>query len=256
MWKEHNVATFDADGRMRDIADIIEDLSGLFGTMSDAQAKATAIQLGFTDKSFGFIQSLLDQQDAIRNYEAALQNAGGTMERVAEAQLTPFQRKLNEIKALFETFSIEAGTPFLDAIGLSDTSGLANVLAGVLDVTFAIGQTWKSIGATIDRIIGEFFLFLAQTEGFRSEVFKSDSFLGRGAAANSLDFAAKANERFASADEGFSDLLKALEEPTPGEVFLAKIAAAQKQEQEKTTKALRLIERNTRNIPLLTAANL
>ena len=58
---EMGVSVFDSEGEMRNIADVIADLEVAMDGMSDETAKATLLQLGFTDKSVSAIQALLGQ---------------------------------------------------------------------------------------------------------------------------------------------------------------------------------------------------
>jgi TP901 family phage tail tape measure protein len=58
-WEQLGVAAFDANGEMRNIADIIGGLETALAGMSDQQQKATLLQLGFSDKSVSFITALL-----------------------------------------------------------------------------------------------------------------------------------------------------------------------------------------------------
>jgi TP901 family phage tail tape measure protein len=93
-FKRFGVAVFDSENNMRNMGDIISDLEGALGGMSDAQAKATLLQLGFTDKSVSFISSLIGMSEQIRDYETALRDAGGITEEVANKQLQSFAAQM------------------------------------------------------------------------------------------------------------------------------------------------------------------
>jgi len=67
---EFGVGVFDADGNMRNMADIIGDLEGALDGMSDETAKATLLQMGFSDRSLVSLQSLVGKCCAIREYKA------------------------------------------------------------------------------------------------------------------------------------------------------------------------------------------
>ncbi len=66
------VAVFDASGKMRNLADIIGDVERMLAGLSDAAKKAKLLELGFSDKSVIFIQTLLGTSDKIRRYEESL----------------------------------------------------------------------------------------------------------------------------------------------------------------------------------------
>ncbi|MHC4744566.1 MAG: phage tail tape measure protein, partial [Planctomycetota bacterium] len=127
-FKKYGVAVFDANEKMRNIADIIADLEGVLGEMSDAQAKATLLQLGFSDKSVVFIQSLIGMSDQIRNYEEQLREAAGTTDEVASKQLTSMAAQL---KLTGDSWQL-----LLRDIGdfISESEGVKELLAGIRDL--------------------------------------------------------------------------------------------------------------------------
>jgi len=72
------MSVFDANGEMRNMADIIENLEVVLGGMSDETKKATLLQMGFSDKSLAATMTLIGMSDRIREYERNLRQAGGT----------------------------------------------------------------------------------------------------------------------------------------------------------------------------------
>lgn len=103
------VEVFDATGEMNAIADIVGDLEGLLGGMSDATQKATLLQLGFSDKSLAAVQALLGQSEAIRNYQTALEDASGFTDQVASKQLETFTAQVELLKSQFIDVAISIG---------------------------------------------------------------------------------------------------------------------------------------------------
>ena len=97
-FKEAQVAVFDQNGEMRNMADIVGDLDGLLNGMSDEQRRATLSTLGFQDKSISATMALLGTADAIRQYEKELRSAAGVTDEVAEKQLKTFWKQLGLIK--------------------------------------------------------------------------------------------------------------------------------------------------------------
>ena len=104
------VAVFDEAGEMNNLADIVGDLERKLAGMSDAQKKATMLQLGFSDKSMIFIQTLLGSSDAIRKYEQDLRDAGGTTKEVADKQLTPLQKGMAKLGAVATKIGMVRGS--------------------------------------------------------------------------------------------------------------------------------------------------
>lgn len=92
--EELGIEFFDANGNMRNMADVVENLTTVLGPMSDEQRAAALESIGFTARVQGIIQPLLGTADAIREYEAGLRSAGGTTRDVAANQLTSFSAQL------------------------------------------------------------------------------------------------------------------------------------------------------------------
>lgn len=115
-WEEHNLAAYDADGNMRNMADIVADLEGLLDGMTNAQVKSTLAQLGFTDRSQGYILTLLGTSDAIRRYEGELRSAAGYTDEVANNQLQSVQAQLALLGSAFEDVMISVGQKLLPAL--------------------------------------------------------------------------------------------------------------------------------------------
>jgi TP901 family phage tail tape measure protein len=116
-FRAFGLEVFDAQGKMRNMADIVGDLeSGLDG-MSDELQKATLLQLGFSDKSLGALQALMGTSEQIRAYEKALREAGGTTDNIANKQLQTFSAQMDLLKSLFADVAIEIGSALVPALG-------------------------------------------------------------------------------------------------------------------------------------------
>jgi TP901 family phage tail tape measure protein len=113
----YNIEVFDSSGKMRNLALVISDVEQALKGMSDKAKKATLLQLGFSDKSVIFLQTLLGLSSRINEYESALSLAGGTMKRVADKQLTPMEKALAKLKASWVALS-DALKPAVDAVAL------------------------------------------------------------------------------------------------------------------------------------------
>lgn len=144
-FKQFGVEVFDSNGNMNNMADIVGDLEGALDGMSDATAKATLLQLGFSDKSLASLMSLMGTSDAIREYEAALRQAGGTTDEISGKQLETFSAQLELLKSRFTDVMLSIGeglvptlmtlveqlTPLLDEIAPT-MIGLFEELAPVI----------------------------------------------------------------------------------------------------------------------------
>jgi len=99
----------DADGNLRNMADVVDEFTEVLGPMSDATAAVTLEQLGLTRGVGDAIKLLLGGGDAIREYEAALRDAGGTTEEVANKQLETLTAKLELLRSRFADLGISIG---------------------------------------------------------------------------------------------------------------------------------------------------
>lgn len=146
------VAVFDAQGEMRNMADIVEDLEGALAGASDEQRTLTLAALGFPAKSQAFIKALLGSSDAIRDYEATLRDAAGTTKDISDKMLTPWQKAMNKMGAaigkLMDVFLAPLINVLAEVIGwIADfIKFIADAAAKVRDFLFATGDS-----AAIDK---------------------------------------------------------------------------------------------------------
>ena len=115
-WQKQGLAVYDASGRMRNTAEIIADLERKTAGLSDRQKKQFFQELGFTDKSFQVIASLLGKSDAIARYERELRRAGGTTEKVANKQMQSAKEQLRLLKDQFLDVGISLGGAIMPAL--------------------------------------------------------------------------------------------------------------------------------------------
>ena len=89
---------FDAQGKIRPLADIVENMENVFGGMTDEQRAAALEAAGFSARVQGMILPLLGTSDAIREYEGELREAGGTTEEVADNQMQSFSAQMKLVR--------------------------------------------------------------------------------------------------------------------------------------------------------------
>ena len=134
-------SVFDANGKMRNMADIIQNLEQITGGMSDEMKAATLAQLGFEARVQQAIMPLLGASEAVRGYQDELENAGGTTDEVANKQMKSFSNKMkvviNQIKATAVTVG-EDLAPALESLG----NGLA-----------AVSGWFKSLNPSVRKIV-------------------------------------------------------------------------------------------------------
>lgn len=114
-------------GQLRDMADIIEELTNAILPLDDELKSVTLTSLGFQAKLQGVILPLLGTSDAIREYRSEMERMQGTTQEVADKQLESFQQQLfilrNRVNDIFLSIGQEL-IPVMQAwIGvLNDTN--------------------------------------------------------------------------------------------------------------------------------------
>ncbi len=138
-FKKYGIAVFDAQGEIRNLADILRDMEDSMAGASDSTKKLTLLNLGFADKSVIFIQSILGMSERIRGYEDALKSAAGTTENVFAKSLTPLQKSMAEFNALMLEISDGTLPAFIE--GLSNAAkGVNSVFQNIVKISLARGD--------------------------------------------------------------------------------------------------------------------
>lgn len=162
-FQEFGVQVFDSEGNLRDMSDIVEDMTDAFSGLSDAEKTAAIEQLGFGQRVGRNIKQLLGQSDAIREYREELEGAGGTTEDVADNQMDSFSAKIDELKGKLESIAIDIGGPLLDA-----AKNLLPIIQGWLTPIKEIGMTISNFIKLLSE--GENISFAGMAENMASAI--------------------------------------------------------------------------------------
>ena len=103
------VTVFDTSDEMANLGEIIGDLEDHLAGLSDEQKRVAFTTLGFQEESLASLTTLLGTSDAIRDYEAALRDATGTTQSVAEKQLQSLAAQFDLLKSHAEVAMIDIG---------------------------------------------------------------------------------------------------------------------------------------------------
>ena len=152
-YREMGVSVFNAEGNIRNMADIVGDLESALGDLSDEQRTMALESLGFQARVQGVILPLMGTSGAIRNYERELRKAGGTTDEVANKQLKSFSAQMkilwNNINDVFITIG-EQLAPVLSALNI--------VMMDTSESTSSLNDMFKwfinQIGPTLVKIVG------------------------------------------------------------------------------------------------------
>jgi phage-related protein len=111
------ISVFDAEGNMRNFADIADDLGSAFQGMTEEQKLAELGALGFTKQARAGVLMLSGQGDKIREYEEALRDAAGFTEDVAKKQLLTPTAQFALLQSAMTDVAIEIGSFLAPALG-------------------------------------------------------------------------------------------------------------------------------------------
>jgi len=147
---------FDAQGNMKNVADIIEELDAVLGPMSDELKASTLDQLGLNRGVADAVKILSGSTDQIRRYEEALRDSGGTTQEVADNQMKSLQAQTEVMSSKFNELGLIIGEALAPA--MEKTVGF---ISRMLDVIIeATDGTDKYIDSQV-----EFINLLGASEG-------------------------------------------------------------------------------------------
>ncbi|MYD94707.1 MAG: phage tail tape measure protein, partial [Chloroflexi bacterium] len=110
---KHNVEIFNSEGNLRNYADIIASFEQALDGVSSKQQTVILGELGIQKEAQATLLQLLGSSDAVRAYEAQLQNAGGTTEQIANNQLDSLKAQLSLLKSVVTDVAIRFGSKLL-----------------------------------------------------------------------------------------------------------------------------------------------
>jgi len=119
VWKQFGMSIYDASGRLKPMADIIGMLESQMAGLSPQETRQMEQMLGFQARSLMAMQALFGMSGAIRQMQSDFENAGGTMDSVANVQMGTFNAQAkemwNNVHNLFITLGSEL-VPILEAL--------------------------------------------------------------------------------------------------------------------------------------------
>lgn len=116
VFQRYGIAVFDTNGKMRNLADIADDLTTALGHLSDEQQVVALDQLGFQVRTVAVIKQFIGMGDAIRDYEEKFKQAGGTTRQMADVQLKAAGERLGLLTRKFEEAKISLGESLIPTL--------------------------------------------------------------------------------------------------------------------------------------------
>jgi TP901 family phage tail tape measure protein len=166
-WKRLGMAVYDENEQVRDMADIIQDLTLLMSGLSDKQKVQTMQMLGFKDRSSAATNTLIGLGEAMKEYEVILKSAGGEIDRVAGLIEGSFLSQLRETWNQVKNVAREIGeilAPYLEKLndylregikwwhGLSQ--GTKETLVWIAGLAAVVGPLLVMLGGAVLAVAG------------------------------------------------------------------------------------------------------
>ena len=110
------IAMFDNEGKLKNVADLVEELDRVLAPMSDELKASTLDQLGLNRGVADAVKILSGASDQIRDYESALMDSGGTTAEVADKQMGSLKAQIELMTNAFSELGILIGDTIAPAL--------------------------------------------------------------------------------------------------------------------------------------------
>lgn len=156
-WDRLNISVFDSQGKMRNMADIVDEVTKAMSKMTDEQKLSELRTLGFQDRARHAMLALLGFGDSIRQMEGYLKAAGGTTEEVANKQMQALTNQLLRLRNQGVNLLIDIFNEFAGTLN----NFVIPVLQDLLDAGRGLVAFFKSLPQIFKDVIAGVALFLA-----------------------------------------------------------------------------------------------
>jgi TP901 family phage tail tape measure protein len=133
-FKKFNINVVDNEGNLKNLADVVDELDSGMSGLSDQQKAVLLDTLGLNRGVADAVKILSGAGDQIREYQSALENAGGVTQEVADKQVDSLQGQLEILNSKFS----ELGFIILDELQPAlDTAikGMSGLLSDIILLT-------------------------------------------------------------------------------------------------------------------------
>jgi TP901 family phage tail tape measure protein len=170
--KRLGFSVFDAEGKMRNMADIAENLEKILGKMSPEERSMKLKEMGFDFRVQGPIKSIIGMSSVIRLFQKELENAGGTTEDVSKKVGDTLAASFTKLQNTVTLVGIEIGKVLAPALRttadtvkgmirwwleLSDAVKTTTVAVTMLTVALlGLGPVAKAAGLLSPLFVGMF----------------------------------------------------------------------------------------------------
>lgn len=148
------VEVLNAEGKMNNVGDIMEELMDVWKTLDSTQKNAIATTLAGKYQLSRF-EALMNRSDLYEDYKEASENAEGTLDVMNEKYINSLRGKLNQLQSSFEGI-------VLDVMNSDDFKGIIDGLTTILDLFQDLiesigggGQALSAFGAVAVKVFGK-----------------------------------------------------------------------------------------------------
>lgn len=147
-WDSLGISIYDSNGKMKNLADVVQVLEGATAGMSDQQKVARFSMLGLRSESIDAIRPLMGMTDKIRDYEKRLRGAGGATDDVSKKQMKSFSAQMDILTNQMQLASIEIGEALAPSVMRLNT-----VIADGLTYWRSLSQETKQFTVNMGKVI-------------------------------------------------------------------------------------------------------
>jgi len=155
VFKSLGVETKTAFGELRPLADIFDDLNAAMAGKGEGD-KMMLMMKAFGQRAGPALLELLSQGgDAVRDYQRALEDAGGTAKRIADVQMRGLSGQITKLKSAFEGLLIAVGEktlPFFTKLAERITS-LASAMTESNDGIAKFVEVLVRLGSALAAVV-------------------------------------------------------------------------------------------------------
>ena len=141
--EDYGIEVENADGTMKSLPDILENMNSGFSDLSDTQ-KAAAMSTIFGQEAVSGMLTLMEDPEGLRNFTKELENAGGTAEEIAAQQMDNLSGSITEFFSALEGAKIVIGDVFIP------------ILTVLVDALTAVLTWFNNLPSAIQTAIGVF----------------------------------------------------------------------------------------------------
>jgi len=147
-FKKFNINVVDNEGNLKNLADVIDELDNGMSGLSDQQKAVLLDTLGLNRGVADAVKILSGAGDQIREYQSALEDAGGVTQEVADNQVKSLQGQLDILNSKFS----ELGFIILDELQPALNTAIKGMSGLLDDIILLTKETEELTSAEQDRV--------------------------------------------------------------------------------------------------------